>query len=325
MKTLPKILLAVLALFVLSSIGGYFYFRQQFLPPANQLVVSGLPATTPFAWLADTAAGRAVPHAAVLVPVQLPNCPRTCYLQFDTGAPYSVLYARPLAALQARYPALRPALTLYGDTLRDFRFALGRGQVQARWVKTRDLGAAALPADSLAPFIIGTLGGDVVDGRALVLDYARQRFSLLLAVPDSLVRRTDFVPLAFDSRRPVFTAGLQGEPRKLFFDTGTSAFALLTSEGEWQKLARPGAPVRTSVTSSWGRPLTSYTAPTAAAMRLGTATVPLGTVSHMTGTSFTQNLLMRFSGMGGMLGNEPFSQRAVVLDVAGGRFGLVRP
>ena len=44
----------------------------------------------------------------------------------------------------------------------------------------------------------------------------------------------------------------------------------------------------------------------------------------MDGTSLTQNLMMRFSGMGGMLGNEAFSGRTVLLDVAGGRFGLVR-
>ncbi|MBF9221657.1 hypothetical protein [Hymenobacter ruricola] len=325
MKPVFKVLLSVLALLALSSIGGYFYFRRQFMPPPNQLVVSGLPATCAFAWLADTAGGRAMPHAAVLVPVRLPNCPRTCYLQFDTGAPYSLFYARPLAALQARYPALRPALALHHDTLRDFRFSIGQGLVRARWVRARDLGARTLPADSLEPFIIGTLGGDVLEGRALVLDYARQRFSLLPEVPDSVAQRTDFVPLAFESRRPVFTAGLQGQPRQLFFDTGASAFALLTNEGEWHQLARPGAPVRTTVVNSWGRPLTSYTAPTAEAVQMGPAALPLGTVSHMTGTSFSQNLMMRFSGMAGMLGNEPFAARTIVLDVKGGRFGLVRP
>jgi hypothetical protein len=325
MKPVFKVLLSVLALFVLSGIGGYFYFRKQFQAPANQLVVSELPATCSFAWLADTAAGRAMPHAAVLVPVRLPGCPRTCYLQFDTGAPYSLFYARPLAALQARFPALAPALTLHGDTLRNFRFSLGTGQVQAHWLKTRMMGAASLPADSLEPFVIGTLGGDVLEGRALVLDYARQRFSLLPSVPDSLAQRTDFVPLAFESRRPVFTAGLQGEQRQLFFDTGASAFALLTSEGEWKQLAQAGAPVRTNVVNSWGRPLTSYTAPTAVVLQVGPSALPLGTVSRMTGTSFAQNLMMRFSGMAGMLGNEPFSRRTVVLDVRGGRFGLVRP
>jgi hypothetical protein len=33
--------------------------------------------------------------------------------------------------------------------------------------------------------------------------------------------------------------------------------------------------------------------------------------------------MMRVSGMGGMLGNEPFVHHTVVLDVKGGRFGLL--
>ena len=62
----------------------------------------------------------------------------------------------------------------------------------------------------------------------------------------------------------------------------------------------------------------------AAALSLGPLALPLGTVTYMEGTSWTQNLLMRFSGMGGMLGNEPFTRHTVILDVRGGRFGLVR-
>ena len=67
MKVLSKILLSIFALFALSSIGGYFYFRKKFQAPANQLVVTQLPATTAFAWRADTANHRAMPHAALLV------------------------------------------------------------------------------------------------------------------------------------------------------------------------------------------------------------------------------------------------------------------
>ncbi|MCC3154187.1 hypothetical protein Q3A66_04755 [Hymenobacter sp. BT770] len=325
MKPLFKVILSVLALLVAGGIGGYFYMRQRFLPPANQLVVSRLPASCAFTWLADTAAGRAMPHAGLLVPVQLPNCPHTCYLQFDTGAPYSVLYARPLAALQARYPALPFGSSSPSDTLHNFRFAMGRGQVQAHWVRVMPRGADALPADSTAPFIIGTLGADVLDGRVLVLDYARQRFSLDTRVPDSLTHRTAFVPLAFTNRRVLLSMQLQGEPRQLLFDSGTSAFTLLTSQATWQELARPQAPVHTVPVKSWDKTLTAHTVATAASLQLGPAALPLRTVTYMEGTSLMQNLLMRFSGMGGMLGNEPFREHAVILDVPAGRFGLVRP
>lgn len=324
MKLLLKISLAVLIFLVVSGVGGYFYARKKFQPPINQLTVTGLPATCTFAWLADTVARPAVPHRALLVPVSLPGCPRACYMQFDTGAPYTLLYSNPMVALRAQYPALRQSVAASADTLRNFRFAIGQSQVQVRRIAVRaHIGASSLPADSTAPFIIGTLGTDALDGRVLVLDYVRQQFQLASQVPDSLVARTTFVPLAFDSRRVMLHAQVQGQPEQLLFDSGSSAFALLTSPDMYHKLARPGAPEQTATVNSWGKKLTSHTVLTAAVVQVGSATLPLRTASYMEGMNWWQKLLMTSSGMGGMLGNEPFSEHTLVVDVPGGRFGVV--
>ena len=325
MKPIFKVLLSLLLLLVASSAGGYFYFRKKFQAPANQLVVSQLPATRAFAWGADTANGRAMPHASLLVPVTVPGCPRTLYLQFDTGAPYTLLKSTALDELRARYPATRAGLLATSDTLRNFRFALGQGQVLARAIRVlRYAGTSPLPADSAAPYVIGTLGTDLLDGRVLVLDYARQRFTLSTSVPDSLLGRTVFVPLEFKERRVLLNAQVQGQPKQLFFDSGSSAFALMTSQATWQEMAQPGAEARTADVNSWGKTLTSHTIATAAGLQFGATTVPLRTVTYIEGTSLTNQMLMRFSGMGGMLGNEPFVQQTVIFDVKGGRFGVVK-
>ncbi|UYZ60359.1 hypothetical protein [Hymenobacter latericus] len=324
MKTFRKILLLVLALLVAGGVGGYFYARQKFEPGANQLAVTQLPATCAFEWKADTTARPTVAHAQQLVPITVPGCPRTCYLQFDTGAPYTLLYEHPLAALRERYPATGRTLTLRADSVRDFRFALGQGQVQVRKLPVLRYGAHQLPADSTQPFIIGTLGADVLEGRVLIVDYARRRFTLCEQVPDSLASRTNFVPLAFTSRRVLLSATLQGEPRQLLFDSGSSAFALLTSQSRWQELSQPAAAVAVRPVNSWGKTLTSYTAPTAIKLGFGPAALPLHTVSYIEGMSWWQTALMRFSGMEGMLGNQPFAGHTVVLDVPGKRFGVVR-
>lgn len=324
MKLLFKVLLAVLILLVVSAVSGYFYMRKQFEPPLNQLVVTQLPATCSFEWDADTTAGRAMPHAALLVPVTLPGCPRTCYLQFDTGAPYSILYDNPLAALRARYPATRHTLLPQVDTIHNFRFALGQGQVRARTIRVMHRGATQLPADSTAPLVVGTLGADVLADQVLVIDYARRCFSLYSAVPDSLARQAAYVPMRFDSRRVLLEVGLQGQPKQLLFDSGSSAFALLTSQDTWHDLARPAARARTVPVNSWGKTLTAHTVATTAALQLGASVLPLRTVTYIEGMSWGQTLLMRFSGLGGMLGNEPFVAHTVILDVPGGRFGLVQ-
>ncbi|WP_400190805.1 hypothetical protein [Hymenobacter sp. B81] len=324
MKTLAKILLSVLLLLVLGAVGGYFYMQQKFAPPTNQLTVAGLPARSAFVWQADNRAQPAVARAHQLVPVRVPGCARTCYLQFDTGAPYTVFYAHPLTALLAQYPAAGPALVPRADTVRNVAFRLGGAEVRVRRAPVLQFGARELPADTTAPLVIGTLGADVLEHHVLVIDYPRQRFSLYAAVPDSLAGRADFVPLELKGRRVMLGAELPGQSGPLLFDSGSSAFALLTSESRWRELARPAAPVQTNAVNSWGKTLTTYTIPTAAAIRLGGTELPLGTVSYMKGMSFTQEMLTRLSGLAGMLGNEPFAGRTIILDAPGGRFGVLR-
>lgn len=321
MKVLGKILLAIFALFVLSGIGGYFYFRKQFQAPANQLVVSQLPATTPFVWEAT----KDLPHAALLVPISVPGCPRTCFLQLDTGAPYTLLKSNALAVLRAEYPVTRATLPAQGDSVRNFQFAIGQGQVRARSMRVRPYSdAAQLPTDPAEPFVIGTLGTDIMDGRVLVVDYPHRQLTLTTSVPDSLVRRAAFVPMTFKERRVMLSVGLEGKTQDLLFDSGSSAFALVTSAGHWQQLALPAAPTQIVPVNSWGKTLMANTAPTAAAMQFGAVAVPVGTVSYIEGMGFMQSTLTRFSGMGGMLGNAPFSQQTIILDVKGGRFGVVK-
>lgn len=324
MKPIFKVLLSLLLLLVASSAGGYFYFRQKFAAPTNPLSLTGLPATIPFAWRADTTARPVLNHAWLLVPVKLAGCSRTCYLQFDTGAPTSVLYAHPLAALRAQYPATRPMLEPLADSVRNVEFVLGQAQVKASRLRLLDYGAHQLPADTTQPFVVGTLGADVLEGRVLVLDYARQRFSLLARTPDSLAQRAAFAPLEFKSRRVLLSAAMQGTTRQFMFDSGSSAFALLTSQNEWQELAQPAAKDRTTPVNSWGKTLYAHTMPTAATLQFGAATLPLETVTYIEGTNWSQRLLMRFSGMSGMLGNEPFHARTLILDTPGGRFGVVK-
>jgi hypothetical protein len=325
MKTLVKILLAVVLLLVLSGLGGYFYMKQKFAPPANQLTITNLPATGPLRWTADTTVRPAVLHEALLVPVQLPNCARTFYLQLDTGAPYTVFYAHQLQVLSRHYPALRGALQVSQDVVHDFQFRLGGAPVVMRQAKVLLQGRPELPADSLEPYVIGTLGTDVLEGRVLVLNYARNQFTLTTQVPESLARRAEFGPLAFTNRRVLLDAGLQQKQQQLLFDSGSSANALVTSQSNWQELATPGAPTRTTAANSWGKKLLVHTASTDAQIRFGNLEAPLRTVTYIEGMNLMQRTLMRFSGMAGMLGNEPFLGTTLILDVKGGRYGVVRP
>ncbi|UOQ53771.1 hypothetical protein [Hymenobacter cellulosivorans] len=313
----------LLALLVLGGLSGYYYLRKRFEPAPNQLTVHNLPAQCTFEWQADTDAVPVEPYASLLVPVQLPGCPLTCYLQFDTGAPSSLLYAHSLGALQAAYPATEPVLRVHDGQVLAFSFQLGQATFSAAHIRVLPYGKEELPADSTEPFIIGTLGADVLENHVLVLDYPQRQFQLLPQLPPALAHQAVFAPLRFRKRRVLLGTVLLGQQHELLFDSGSSAYALITSKKHWKNLVQARAQVEASSVNSWGRSLTAYTAPTQASLQLEATAVPLHSVTYIQGMKWWQYILMHASGMDGMLGNEPFRRHTIILDAAAGRFGLI--
>ncbi|GAB3821650.1 hypothetical protein GCM10028895_24230 [Pontibacter rugosus] len=92
MKLFRNICLSVLALLILSSAGGYLYFKRAFKAPLNQLVIQKGTYEVPFTWMVDTLKDKINPNAAMLLPVTIPGSSKTFYMQFDLGAPYSMVY-----------------------------------------------------------------------------------------------------------------------------------------------------------------------------------------------------------------------------------------
>jgi len=97
---------------------------------------------------------------------------------------------------------------------------------------------------------------------------------------------------------------------------------LLTDEASWLRLSG-GRNRRTFGVNSWGKTLTAHVADTPAQITLGGQVLPLRQVCYIEGASAMQNLLMRFSGMGGMTGNELFLDKLLILDARESRYWLL--
>lgn len=59
-----------------------------------------------FTWLGDSIQGKWEPHVALLIPITIKECSDKLYMQFDTGAKHSLLYANKLKAIKHKYPAV---------------------------------------------------------------------------------------------------------------------------------------------------------------------------------------------------------------------------
>ena len=298
---IKKTLLVLLGLLVLSIIGGYFYFDNKFTPPENSLQLSGT-GEVDIQWVGSAK----VPYQAMLLPVQVNGFSETYYLQLDYGAPNTMLFTVPLKELDS--------LTR-SEGKPDFSsLHLGDMKMERAGFYLKEYGNSI--KDNQYP-IIGTLGSDILEKRVVEMDFEKGHFRFTLESPQA-----DWTTLSFDKRKLIFHAKINERDLKLLFDSGTSAYQWITDKGNWEEARVPDGPVREDKANSWGRTLYVYTAPAKGLVQMGDVGIPLQEVTYVEGYSMTQELLMRFSGMEGMIGNKFFLGKTLVLDVKNQRYSL---
>lgn len=319
-----KILLGVVVAMLALAASGYVFMRKSFQAPPNQLVLSTPHGQVQFVWTEDDFGGVVEPHSSILLPVTLQTPGKTFYMQFDLGAPSSVLYHDTVMAIQARLPVF----TLVEEDQRNYAIdtQLTAGGIQislkrARLTKSAGNGEINWEDDT-GVVVIGTIGSDLLDGRVLTIDYPNRSLSVAATVPSD-VASTPSAKLDYKERRVILAAEFEGAPTKIMLDTGSSSFALLTSESTWLRVSAGGTNARKFGVNSWGDTLTAHVADTAASIGLGGSLLPLKNVTYIEGTSVLQNLLMRMSGMSGMTGNKLLLDKTLVLDPANSRYWVL--
>lgn len=290
--------------------------------PANQLILPAGNYSLPLKWKGDSLHGQWEPYAALLIPVTIPGCPQTFYMQFDTGSPYSLFYRDKLQVIHRKFPAI-PALRNIGDSLTDFSFKAGTLSITARQIAVHSFGSSGIDwKNKRAPQIIGTLGADLIDNKIVIIDYPRQH----MIIGDSLPARFQQIEQAgfiFAMRRILLPAGIRGKKTILYFDSGSSAFELLTDKAICKELAADSSlPVQYPV-QSWGKTLTANTISTNDSITLAGSSVPIRYATWIDGVSETQVSQMMKMGIGGMTGNKLFLSHVLLLDTKNKKFGLL--
>lgn len=283
----------------------------------------------PFEWKALRFGAAVSPHGAMMVPVRLPGMPAEVHLQLDLGSRRSMLYTAFWERWAADFAGPRETLVQddVGRYLPDQSLMLGAARivVPRLWLRNRQTSRPAAGGDALFPEAVGTLGTDLLGARALVIDYPGRTLRLLAQLPAVWDARLHWVPMQVRDGRYFVQMKVQGRSRRLIFDTGSSAFALLTSTREWRRLARPGALVERLSVPSWDDTLDVLRTASDAGLAIGTLELPIGQVSCIPQLRWTLMLALWWLNVDGLIGNQAFLQHVVVLDPARGRFGVARP
>jgi len=295
MTILKKIALAIVVLFVLTSLGGYLYFDQKFTPEKNYLSVENESGPIPFTWLGKE-------KNVLLLPIHFPDDTETYYLQFDTGSPYTILYSRSIRGLKSiTADKDRANATLY----------IGKTKITSDQFKIFHQANETDKIDSLK--IIGTIGADILEHRKTIINFKKNYIVLNLSkTPEQFqAKLTDF---KFKKRKIIFKGTLKGKEEDFLFDSGTSAYELLTNKEVWQELKAPDSKITIERSNSWDKILTTYTANCDQKIQFSKKEIPLNNVTYVEGFSQVQYALMKFSGMTGMLGNKIFLNNCLYID-----------
>jgi len=292
------------------------------LPP-NGLTLPASSYTIPFIWQGAAAGSRHEPHAALLIPVKLRGCPKVFYMQYDTGSPYTVLYKSKAASIHEKYPE---ALTLNDSAglVSDLSFLAGTMPVSAKNVQLKTYGTDGISwKDRKGIEIIGTIGTDLTDNRVALIDYPGKTITLapgLDALHLTAQPMSDFI---YVNRSILLPATVRGKKTILFFDSGSSAYELLTDSTTYASMALPGAAASSYASNSWGRTLTANTTAARDTLLVAGRPLPLHEVTFIQGASHTQIGQMMKLGIGGMTGNKLFLSHRLLLDTKNKKFAVL--
>ncbi len=324
-QTRKKLLYATLGLFVLSAIGvfgGLAYFKHTwFRDTPNTLTIAGDLHPVPFEWSAD----EHDQHSAMLIPVSIPGFEKTFYMQFDTGASNTFLRSGALESLMERgcdFELFKENGLTY---FRRFELNIGGNRVTLKpgWVRDSageiDWETAANP--------IGTIGSDFLDQRICAIDFPAMEIRLYADRPQALDALGNFTPFDFTGRKIVLPITINGASESVIYDSGCSAFGLLTSNYYYEKYSDPSEPEINYNANRDGDPVPVHHRTCGMPADFGDTRLPLKRISYVDLYGPVQAMVGRFSsfaGFIGILGNETLTDSTLILDAKVNEYLVVR-
>lgn len=294
MKLFKKILLAFFVLIFICAVSGYFYFDRKFSPEKNYLQVQNESGKVPIKWETED-------KDAMLLPIHFSPDTTTYYLQFDTGSPNTIFYKNSITGINQ--------ISVDGDIAQS-SFKIGNCEVKSNKFKIIDFGKKT---EKNKLNIIGTIGTDMLENRKTLIDFKNNYviFNINSELKNFTNKTFDF---KFKKRKIIIPVILDNNKEQFLYDSGSSAFELLTNKDIWEKAKLKNSEIKVDKGNSWGNILTTYTAETDKIIVFQNVQIPLHQITYIDGYSKSQYYLMKYSGMSGMLGNKIFMQKQLYID-----------
>lgn len=286
----------------------------------------------PFQWDGDDM----TPKSSMMVKTRIDTLDYNFKWQFDTGSPYTFLYGITWQKFVNHYNWLGSRFNTVDSfsqapykKIKSPAIAAGDNKLPGRTILINPEYGDDFPQEYVAQykganFMIGTIGIDKFRDRVLIIDFKNNRIGTTLLLSDTFYQKKQAVDFILYQNRIILPVQIGKKSYRFFYDSGASLFPLKTTAA----LAKQLPPVNITDTlfniTTWGK---SYD-------------VPGGTISgsmQIAGVNIRQALLyihpdpdgyhteiFREAGVQGLIGNQPFDQKIIVIDFTRNKFTVLQ-
>ena len=171
--------------------------------------------------------------------------------------------------------------------------------------------------------VIGSFGADFLDQKICEIDFPAQEIRLHQQRPEELNALGKFTPFKFKGRRIMFPANIDGSDVELFYDSGCSAFGLLTSKYHYDRLTDPEEKEIAYGANRRGESIPIHHKSSDLQIKLGSTDLSLKRISYAEMYNALQATVGRFIG-GGFLGNKSLTEFTLIIDTKTNEFLVVK-
>jgi hypothetical protein len=255
----------------------------------------------PFVWSDAELNGDHFAKTSMHIPVKLSGDSSTYYFQFDTGANKSFLYTK--------------------------------GNTDSTLVKRCNNGDSILSNIGLLHLIpissnsvykesgktfIGTIGADFFADKIIEINFPEQRINVLESYDSS---KYELMPCKGSLGRPTITLTIDKQEYNFLYDTGSSLFDLWTTKKLWNKWKSPDSPIQEYPISSWGKINSASRAKLYAPIAINQKTsTQLIEIWYNSNKNFKKSF--RNARVSGIIGNKPFTNQTIIIDIVNQRIGI---
>lgn len=180
-------------------------------------------------WRDDSLGQEKVEKIALFLPVKVKGITGNLFMQFDSGAQKTHFYGKTINQLMGNGKKIKTSYN--ADSLLYYENPeLTIGNSKLNTDKLRIVSSRGNEEIDSTFINIGTIGFDAFVDRTLILDFKQDRVAITETLVTDLDYNLEFVEKASVDRFPfLIPAKINGKKSRLYYDTGSSMFSLLTS------------------------------------------------------------------------------------------------